>query len=211
VPHNPLKRSSQQPLRLPDDWLDANFADTRLPLHLDIGADRGRFCLGMAAREPGTNFLGLEIRERPVREAQEALAAAPTLRNCAFLHANANCHLGQLLPHLAGAHITTISLNFPDPWTKKKHHKRRVLQPEFMPVLARALAPGGRFVVQTDVLELAEDMRGVARGAAGFADAVPHMEDWMQGEAVFPVMTEWQTVRAKQGCPVYRFVMYRQP
>lgn len=124
MPHNPLKRSSQQPLRLPDDWLDANFADTRLPLHLDIGADRGRFCLGMAAREPGTNFLGLEIRERPVREAQEALAAAPTLRNCAFLHANANCHLEQLLPHLAGAHITTISLNFPDPWYAWPHATR---------------------------------------------------------------------------------------
>jgi tRNA (guanine-N7-)-methyltransferase len=116
VPHNPLKRSSQQPLKLPDDWLASAFSDPSLPLHIDIGCDRGRFCLGMAECTAGENFLGIEIREKPVKAALDALAET-SLTNCAFLHANANRHLSELhQPHLQGVAVTTISLNFPDPW-----------------------------------------------------------------------------------------------
>jgi tRNA G46 methylase TrmB len=79
-----------------------------------------------------------------------------------------------------------------------------------MLVLAAVLAPGGRLVVQTDVYDLAVDMRSVARGSPCFTDSRDDEEDWFTevGE-VFPVSTEWQAVRAKQGLPVYRFVLTR--
>lgn len=106
------------------------FRDSSLPLHSDIGSDRGRFYLNMPALDPVTNFLGLEVRGKPVAEAQAALRAAePPLDKWpqAFVHANANCHLEQLIPHLGSAEVQAITSNFTDLWTKKKHHKRRVL------------------------------------------------------------------------------------
>ena len=94
-----------------------NFSDPSLPLHIDIGSDRGHFCMKMAALWPDCNFLGMEVRSYPVGEAQKALQASPGLRNCAFLHANANAHLEELRSGiLKNAEVCTISLNFPDPW-----------------------------------------------------------------------------------------------
>jgi len=211
-PHNPLKRSSQLPLDLADGWYSASFADPTLPLHIDIGSDRGHFCMGMAACQPGTNFLGLEIRSKPVLEACLALSHAPQpLPNCCFLHANANCHWREITGQAAGVAIQTISLNFPDPWTKKKHHKRRVLQREFVPQLAASLAPGGRLVVQTDVLVLAEAMRATARACPLLQDSLTDPEDWMDCRPPpFEVLTEWEKqLVVGEGRQVFRFVMLR--
>jgi tRNA (guanine-N7-)-methyltransferase len=97
----------------------SQFADPSLPLHIDIGSDRGIFCMRMAALQPHCNFLGIEIRSYPVGEAQNALLSSPcgVGNNCAFLHANANAHLEELRKGaLKNVKVCTISLNFPDPW-----------------------------------------------------------------------------------------------
>jgi len=97
---NPLSRFHQQPRPLPP--LDELFAQPQLPLHLDIGAARGRFLLAMAPLHPARNHLGIEIR-RPLAEAAEAERLAADLPNLRFLFANANVSLPAWLAALAAA------------------------------------------------------------------------------------------------------------
>ena len=84
------------------------------------------------------------------------------------------------------------------------------MQPGFAPLLAETLAPGGRLIVQTDVLELAEDMRAVARTCPLLADEVEDIAEWRSEWTPFPVMTEWEEQLAGvKEREVYRFSMLR--
>jgi hypothetical protein len=135
---NPLSRFFQLPLRLPQPA--ELFSDPGLPLHLDIGCARGRFLLAMAQQDPARNHLGVEIR-RPLVAAAEADRTALGLGNLHYLFCNANVSLQDWLAELPAGLLERVSIQFPDPWFKKKHHKRRVLQPQLL--LAIAAADGG--------------------------------------------------------------------
>ncbi len=69
---------------------------------------------------------------------------------------------------IPAASLDRVLLFFPDPWHKKKHHKRRILQPRFIELLGRALRPGGRFHMATDWQDYAEHMRAEMEQAAQF-------------------------------------------
>ena len=136
---NPLSRFFQQPLALPPP--EQLFADAALPLHLDIGCARGRFLLALAEQQPQHNHLGVEIR-RALVSAAEAERQQRQLHNLHFLFCNANVSLEAWLAQLPAGRLELVSIQFPDPWFKKKHHKRRVLQPALLLAIAAALAPG---------------------------------------------------------------------
>jgi len=202
---NPLSRFHQLPRPLPPP--EALFAAPQLPLHLDIGAARGRFLLAMARAEPARNHLGVEIR-RPLVEAAEADRLAAGLPNLRYLFCNANVSLPAWLADLPAGCLALVTIQFPDPWFKQKHHKRRVLQPPLLRALAAALAPDRELFLQSDVPGVIEPMVALVEASGCFERPAGDARPWRQGNPL-PVPTEREDHVLRQGLPVYP-VLYRR-
>jgi len=202
---NPLSRVHLQPRTLPA--AEALFADPALPLHLDIGSARGRFLQAMAELHPGRNHLGLEIRQ-PLVEAAEADRRAAGLTNLHFLFANVNVSLPPWLAALPPGRLQLVTLQFPDPWFKKRHHKRRVLQPALLHALAAALPEGGELFLQSDVLDVIEPQVELVEASGAFVRPADDGRPW-RADNPLPVPTERERHVIEQGLPVYR-VLYRR-
>ncbi len=202
---NPLSRFFQQPRPLPT--LAELFTHPDQPLHLDIGCARGRFLLALAQQEPCCNHLGVEIR-RALVEAAEAERQALELGNLHYLFCNANISLQDWLTGLPAGLLERVSIQFPDPWFKQKHHKRRVLQPALLQALASALAPGKELFIQSDVLAVITPMVQLIEASGGFERPD---EDWRPWLATNPlaIPSEREAYVMAQGLPVYR-VLYRR-
>ena len=113
---------------------------------LELGFGRGELLMDLAEGAPERRFLGVEVsRKRVVKVARRI--ARRGLENCFVLHAPAQYALERLLP--AGC-VDECWICCPDPWPKKRHHKRRLIQPAFLEQLRRALAPGALLHVSTD-------------------------------------------------------------
>lgn len=195
---NPLSEKYGQPIS-PPDWSQV-FAQPQ-PLHLDIGCARGQFLLDMAQVQPEWNFLGIEIRETVVNQ---ALAARQELglTNVYFLFCNANNSLRPLLASLPAGTLHRASIQFPDPWFKKRHQKRRVVQPEVVTVLAEYLVPGGTVFLQSDVEAVEVDMCDRFQSHPSFCRTAPA---WLPTNPM-PVATEREKFTLEKGEPVYRAV-----
>ncbi|MGL6135585.1 MAG: tRNA (guanosine(46)-N7)-methyltransferase TrmB [Prochlorococcaceae cyanobacterium] len=206
---NPLSRFHQRPLALPPPA--ELFADPARPIHLDIGCARGRFLLAMAEAQPENNYLGVEIR-RPLVEAAEAERRALELSNLHVLFCNANVSLEHWLACLEQGLLGRVSIQFPDPWFKKRHHKRRVLQPALLLALASALAPGRELFLQSDVQAVIEPMVQLVEASGCFNRPAADARPW-RGANPLPVASERETHVLQQGLPVYRvlFQRNRQP
>lgn len=201
---NPLSRIHQLAEPLPP--LAELFADPSLPLHLDIGCARGRFLLALAPLEPGRNHLGLEIR-RSLVAAAEADRARQGLANLRFLYGNANVNLPDWLGRLPAGTLELVTLQFPDPWFKLRHRKRRVLQPALLLAIAGALAPGRALFLQSDVEALITPMRQLVEASAAFV-AAPARECGADVNPL-PVATERECQVLEKGLPVHRS-LYRR-
>jgi tRNA (guanine-N7-)-methyltransferase len=202
---NPLSRFYQQPRPLPAP--PELFADPQLPLHLDIGAARGRFLLAMAQQHHNWNHLGVEIR-RPLVEAAEADRLALQVGNLHYLFCNANVSLQSWLAALPAGLLQRVTIQFPDPWFKKKHHTRRVLQPELLLAIASALDQGFELFVQSDVLAVIEPMISVIEASGCFDRPSGDARPWRRDNPL-PVPTERERHVLDQSLPVYR-VLYRR-
>jgi len=120
-------------------------------LVVEIGFGRGEFLMDLAAREPDTAFLGIEVSWKRVHKMARRLARTE-LVNVRLLQGPAEPVVRDLLPD---ASVDAFWINFPDPWPKRRHHRRRLVQPELVRVLCRCLAPGGALEVATDHPEYA--------------------------------------------------------
>ncbi len=200
---NPLSRKYQIPA-VPPAWREI-YENLDQPLHLDIGCGRGRFVLQMAQQQPNWNFLGLEIREPLVEQAQ-SWRDELGLSNLHYLFCNANNSARPLLESLPSGVLQTVSIQFPDPWFKRKQQKRRVVQPELVEELAQFLVPGGTLFIQSDVVEVATDMRDRFDAHPAFQRQEP---DWLPANPM-PVATERETSTLERGEAVYRAVFTRQ-
>ncbi|XP_057515113.1 uncharacterized protein LOC130796753 isoform X1 [Amaranthus tricolor] len=153
---NPLSSALSVPAKAPD-WNDV-FKDPSLPLMIDIGCGSGRFLLWQAKQNVGSNnYLGLEIRKK-LAERANIWAKELGLYNAYFMFANATVSFQQLASSYPGP-LVLVSILCPDPHFKKKHHKRRVLQKPLVDSIVDRLTSGGRVFVQSDVHEVAVDMR----------------------------------------------------
>ncbi|MCH8505822.1 MAG: tRNA (guanosine(46)-N7)-methyltransferase TrmB [Ectothiorhodospiraceae bacterium] len=200
---NPLSRKYQQPVSLPD-WTTI-YDNPQQPLHLDIGCARGRFLYELAPKQPDWNFLGLEIRQSLVDEANQ-WRDRDNLTNLHYLYCNINVMSEALLESLPEGCLKRISIQFPDPWFKKRHHKRRVVQPELVEDLARFLAPDGEIFLQSDVEEVAREMCDRVAEHPAFTATT---DDWLP-ENPLPVPTEREIATQNKGEPVYRR-LFRRP
>jgi tRNA (guanine-N7-)-methyltransferase len=202
---NPLSRYHLLPRPLPP--LAELFAQPDLPLHLDIGSARGRFLLALAPLEPGRNHLGLEIRE-PLVAAAEADRLQAGLSNLRFVFGNANVSLVGWLEQLPAGLLQRVTLQFPDPWFKARHHKRRVLQPPLLQALALALTPGAELFVQSDVAPVILPMVALVEASGCFNRPAGDPRPWRPTNPL-PVSTERERHVLAQGLPVYRVLFQR--
>lgn len=193
---NPLSNKYQVVTAAPN-WAEI-YQNLEHPLHLDIGCARGQFLLKMAKLHPEWNFLGVEIREPLVIRANE-ICAEMNLTNIHFLFCNINTSLSSLLEpgSIAGA-----TIQFPDPWFKRRHQKRRVVQPSFLQQLSRCIQPNGFLFIQSDVLEIALEMKERIRDHSAFIQR-PDSNPWLARNP-FQVSTEREIQTLNQNKPVYR-------
>ncbi|MEH1796746.1 tRNA (guanosine(46)-N7)-methyltransferase TrmB [Nostoc sp.] len=200
---NPLAKKYQTAAS-PLEW-EKIYAKPNQPLHLDIGCAKGQFLLNMAKIEPNWNYLGLEIREPLVVEANK-LRFELGFTNLHYLFCNVNNSLDSLLSSLPPGSLQRVTIQFPDPWFKTRHAKRRVVQPEFVAELASYLAVGGVVFVQSDMEFIAVEMRD--RFAANPAYQKVGAGEWL-AENPLPVPTEREIGTQKKGEPVYRVLFER--
>lgn len=190
-PLAPFYRQAPKPVDI-----ESVFADPERPMLLDIGCARGRFLLRMAEAEPGWNYLGIEIRHPLVDEANR-LASEAEVDNLHYAFCNAMLWLDRLLVGIPDGALQAVTIQFPDPWFKKKHAKRRMVNAEMVETIARHLARGGRVFIQTDIEFLAEEMFGLFRKDVRFTESVIKANP-------FPVRTERERAVEDKNLPVYR-------
>jgi tRNA (guanine-N7-)-methyltransferase len=137
------------------------------PLVLEIGSGMGETTAAIAAQNPGTDFIAVEVHGPGVGALLRRIEDQG-LKNLRVVRRDALEVLAHMIPDgaLAGIHLF-----FPDPWPKKRHHKRRLVQPAFAALAARKLAPGGTLHVATDWDDYAAQIADVLRGCPDFAPA----------------------------------------
>ena len=143
-------------------------------LHIEIGFGRPHYLLDLAAAHPDAHVLGFEIKRRWVAAAADR-SERLGLANVRVIEGDARPHLERLVPpgSAAGVHVL-----FPDPWWKKKHHKKRVFNSEFTALMARTVAPDGALYVKTDVEAYADliveelSAAGLSLAGSGTSDAL---------------------------------------
>ena len=136
------------------------------PTVLEIGFGMGDATAQIAAALPGTGFIGIEVHAPGVGRLLNALATDDA-GNAKVYHHDAV----EVLEHeVADASLDEIRIYFPDPWHKKRHNKRRLVNPGFAALLVRKLAPDGRLHLATDWQDYAEQMWDVLDATAGIAN-----------------------------------------
>lgn len=141
--------------------LDAVFGRSAARV-VEIGFGNGENLAALAARHPERDFLGIEVHPPGVGRLLLALAAAD-LRNVRVSGHDAVEVLEAQIPERS---LDEVQILFPDPWHKKRHHKRRLVQPPFVECVARRLKPGGLLRLATDWQPYAEHMREVLGACA---------------------------------------------
>lgn len=161
----------------PPDW-DKAFRRAG-PIFADLGCGRGDLALALAQRCPERRVVALDTRKKWI----ERLRLLLHRRGVANLRA-IRCDATQDLPVLfSPGSVAAFLVHHPDPWWKKRHRKRRLIQAEWLLLLARLLQPGGVVYLQTDVSDLADEMRERFAAAPMFAplDAAAYKREALLG------------------------------
>jgi tRNA (guanine-N7-)-methyltransferase len=148
--------------------LDAAFG-RRAPRVMEIGIGDGETLLTLAAEHPGTDFLGVEVHRPGIGHCLLGIESA-SLGNIRLISHDAVDVLEHQIPD---GSLDEVLLYFPDPWPKKRHHKRRIVQPDFVGLVARKLRPGGVFRLATDWAPYAAHMIEVLGQSPFFENASP--------------------------------------
>jgi tRNA (guanine-N7-)-methyltransferase len=145
------------------DWVDFSVLFGRIaPLHIEIGSGKGTFLLNQARFQPGVNFIGIEWANRYYRYAVDRLGRWG-LSNVRIIRSDAARFVAENVPDES---VDCFHIYFPDPWPKKRHHKRRFFNQANISELIRCLKSEGTLRVATDYKEYFEQIKKVisARG-----------------------------------------------
>lgn len=126
----------------------------RAPRLMEVGFGTGETLVSLAESHPHRDYLGVDVYEPGIGRLLAAIAQS-RLTNVRVLRGDA---VDVLREHVAPASLDEVLLLFPDPWPKKRHHKRRLVQADFVKLVASRLEPGGRFTLATDWQNYAEHM-----------------------------------------------------
>jgi tRNA (guanine-N7-)-methyltransferase len=135
-------------------------------LEVELGAAEAHFLLERARDDRMTTFVGVEIR-RELVDAVNAAVAAGGPANVRSVFANMSVDMARLFHD---GSVRRFFLNFPDPFFKRRQHKRRVIGPGLTAAIGRALVPGGELLVQTDIFALALDAMAALEAEPGFTN-----------------------------------------
>lgn len=163
------------------------------PLEVDLGCGKGRFLTSRARAHPEHDFIGtdrqfgrlLKIRNKAGREG---------FTNARLLHAETAYALEYLLPP---ASVSACYLFFPDPWPKRRHHRRRLVNARFAGLLAAVLCPGGEFHAATDHRDYFEHIVRVLGADPRFEPAPPYVPTPEE-------RTDFELHFVRLGLPVHR-------
>ena len=176
--------------------------DGRL-VELEVGCADAQFLFERAAIDPTRLYVGLEIREELVRwvNARAKERAAPV--HAVFCQAQLHTQL------IFGAtQVERAYINFPDPWFKRRHHERRMVDPALADQLAAVLRPGAELFVQSDVWEIALDAMATFDADDRFENADEPWTFWKRGNPYG--VRSWREQNAEEtGLPVWR-ILYRR-
>ena len=168
------------------------------PVALDIGCGAGAFTQALAQAHPEWNVLGLEIRPHLVAQLNAQMAAYPLPNGQAVL-ANANMHIGTLV---APRSVALVAVNFPDPWYKKRHHKRRVVSAEWLSQLAPYLQEGAELHAMTDYAPVALSIEESLQACGLFVSA--HPEARFAATSTTGISSEREVKHMQRGEPIWR-------
>ncbi len=135
---------------------EALFGDRR-PVELEIGSGKGGFLLRRAQALPDRRFLGIEYANKFFLYAADRMARWG-MTNVRLMRTDAQ-HL--VIHHLPPGSVHILHIYHPDPWPKRRHQRRRLIQPAFVAAVAEVLVPGGRLAIQTDHADYFEQIREV--------------------------------------------------
>ena len=135
----------------------------KAPLHVDLGCGDGSFLCALAQRLPDKNFLGIERLSGRVRSSARKAAS---LDNVRLLQMESSYAVRYLLP---AESVETFYLLFPDPWPKRRHHRRRIVTPDFLNSVHAALEQNGVIYIATDHLDYFRKIKKTAESTPGFA------------------------------------------
>jgi tRNA (guanine-N7-)-methyltransferase len=152
------------------------------PVVLEIGFGMGGSLIEMASHEPEKNYIGIEVHSPGVGSLLSHANAAG-LTNIRVYAEDAIDVLAQCIPDNS---LDVLQLFFPDPWHKKRHHKRRIVQPDFAQNLRKKLKTGGYFHMATDWENYAEHMMEIMSAAEGYTNKM--------GEGQYSPQPEWRPV-----------------
>jgi tRNA (guanine-N7-)-methyltransferase len=138
-----------------------------LRLVLEIGFGRGEFLIDLARRASEVGHIGVELSWKRVLKMARRLARTE-LRNVRLVHASAEALLAEAI---APASLEAVWINFPDPWPKKRHQRRRLVQPPLVAALAERLRAGGTLQLATDDRAYAEHIDAVLAAEPRLANA----------------------------------------
>ncbi len=182
--------------------LDAAFG-RHAPRHLEIGFGMGDQLLALAEAHPEVDFIGIEVY-RPGVGRLLARAEAAGIGNLRVACEDAV----ECLARLPEGALEAIYILFPDPWPKKRHHKRRLIQRPFTDRLARALAPGGRLHLATDWEDYAQWMREVLDETPGLVNR--HPEHGFAPRPGWRILTKFERRGLRRGHGVWDLAYQRR-
>ena len=175
-----------------------DFLGRAAPLEVEVGSGKGLFLQNAAQALPARNILGIEVSKRYARHAAAGLARRG-LANGKMLCGDALAVFRDLLPDESAA---AVHVYFPDPWWKKRHRKRRVMQPEFVRNVQRVLQPLGRLHFWTDVEEYFHATRELILTATRLEGPFEVTE--LTAEHDLDYRTHFERRMRQHGLPVYR-------
>ncbi|MDE7325851.1 MAG: tRNA (guanosine(46)-N7)-methyltransferase TrmB [Lachnospiraceae bacterium] len=191
----------QKPEQYRGRWNE--FFGNNHPLHIEIGMGKGKFITSLAQKNPGINYIGIELYESVLIRAvtkREAIGECP---NLTFLRYGAEHLEGVFAP----GEVSRIYLNFSDPWPKERHAKRRLTSKEFLERYLKFLQAGGQIEFKTDNRALFDFSLSQAEETGWNLREISydlHHSQYM----VENVMTEYEERFSALGNPIHRFVAF---
>ena len=169
------------------------------PLEIELGPGNASFLFDRARACPEADFVGIEVRKPMVDQAMERCERLG-LKNAVVLYGNANFNLkGLVSPSI----VRRFHVHFPDPWVKKRHWKRRMVQPQLIRDMAELLDIGGQIYAQSDVPNLAKEMYYFFSEDGSF-DSL--LDPSMLVARPIPEFTDWEKHHEDIGEPIYRML-----
>ena len=180
----------------------SSFFDNAQPLCLEIGCGIGDFITQLAARHPERNYLAIDIYNKGCYKTCKKIDQAG-LKNVRVMRSEARYLLANFIPKES---LEGIYINCPDPWPKKRHRSRRLLNAAFLQMALLYLRPGGELNFATDFQDYAEDVAATIAAMDGYTNC--QTEALSTTRPGYPV-SKYMRRFLDQGLPIY-FVHYRK-